>query len=180
MRSIRRLWWTPFSLALCAAIFLMWIHSYRKCDLLIDQRGPQDRLEVVSEFGLLVMELENPQSGQIAAGWSYFPKSLPRRWHHGRGLLGFAAYESASRHYLRLPPTTLRGVVVPWWFIFALSSTPAALWLRSRRRARRIIARAARSRCIHCGYDIRFSPARCPECGEAVSHSSTLLAHLSF
>jgi rubrerythrin len=44
---------------------------------------------------------------------------------------------------------------------FSLASA-YSLWLKQRRAARR-----AKGLCIACGYDLRGSPDRCPECGAA-------------
>lgn len=62
------------------------------------------------------------------------------------------------------PPEIYRGysVTVPWWSIvaglLAMPALRAARWARRRRRARR-------NCCVACGYDLRGSPGRCPECG---------------
>jgi hypothetical protein len=56
---------------------------------------------------------------------------------------------------------------VPYWFLlmlFALGAAPGALGiLRRRRTARRVSA----NQCVKCGYDLRATPDRCPECGTA-------------
>lgn len=58
-------------------------------------------------------------------------------------------------------------VLVPFWMlatVFAmLPAAHAAILVRRRRRRRR----AADGRCVRCGYDLRASPERCPECGTA-------------
>jgi hypothetical protein len=54
---------------------------------------------------------------------------------------------------------------VPYWLIATAAAAPAAgrtaVAVRRRRRVRR-------GHCAQCGYDLRESPDKCPECGTAV------------
>jgi hypothetical protein len=53
-------------------------------------------------------------------------------------------------------------LAIPYWMpAVAAAVLPAArLWAVRRRGARK-----AQGKCVGCGYDLRGSPARCPECG---------------
>jgi hypothetical protein len=57
---------------------------------------------------------------------------------------------------------------VPQWWVLSVTALPPLLWcglrLRSGRVKRRIRGMAL---CIGCGYDLRATPDRCPECGAA-------------
>jgi hypothetical protein len=57
-------------------------------------------------------------------------------------------------------------VAIPYWFIVLLTAIPPALWFRAARARRR---RRAAQQCITCGYDLRATPDRCPECGTAAT-----------
>jgi hypothetical protein len=95
-------------------------------------------------------------------------------WHHSWGVsaLGFVAVwqpDDGRRAFLQ------RGFAVPWWFLGAVFSiTPARqcfrLWLRNRGHRRR-----AAGLCADCGYDLRASKDRCPECGAAPTTDELLV-----
>ena len=53
-------------------------------------------------------------------------------------------------------------IMVPHWFVIALVAVFEAVVVINSRRA----SEADRTyRCAHCGYDLRATPDRCPECG---------------
>jgi hypothetical protein len=58
--------------------------------------------------------------------------------------------------------TRFRNLTVPHWFATAFLALPPALWLAAFVRRRR---RVSAGRCQACGYDLRATPDRCPECG---------------
>lgn len=63
------------------------------------------------------------------------------------------------------PPKLVEYISVPCWSAFALTAIlPALAFGRWLRREIRIYMR----RCGECGYDLRASKDRCPECGAAV------------
>ncbi len=85
-------------------------------------------------------------------------------------LIGLQAYSESSKRIS--PPaadagsSTSSSLVVPFWWSLPLLSLPPLLTLLLYRRStgRRLIREG---RCAGCGYDLRGSPGRCPECGRA-------------
>jgi hypothetical protein len=62
-------------------------------------------------------------------------------------------------------------VATPYWVVLAASMVAPALWLRAWRRSRMRRWRLAHNCCPDCGYDLRASEDRCPECGSPTSTS---------
>jgi hypothetical protein len=82
------------------------------------------------------------------------PQGQAREW------LGFGYAEGRTPS---IP--TIRIVAIPMWFIAGLTGTVPVAWIVRGARQRR---RARENRCVRCGYDLRASAGRCPECGTAV------------
>ena len=66
---------------------------------------------------------------------------------------------------LKGPNGSLWNLQFPYWFITAAATVTPALWLLRLRRSRR---RRGGRLCLTCGYDLRASRDRCPECGTAI------------
>jgi hypothetical protein len=72
-------------------------------------------------------------------------------------------YNAPPGSSVSMPPAYVtHGVYTPWWFWAGLFAVPPTSWLRLRRRA---AGRRRRGLCPDCGYDLRATPDRCPECG---------------
>ena len=109
----------------------------------------------------------------VGHGWSFQSVRGPVRFMRD-GMLGLPWYEELgfSYDYAEYDRPARRGadcsVVMPYWF---LALAPAAVTfvglirvIRATQR-RRALARAGRGHCARCGYDLRATPGRCPECG---------------
>jgi hypothetical protein len=178
------------SLLLCAATIAIWIRSYWVGDqlhrsrwtivALLDGTQQMHSFEiffVASRGGFLI------ESRVQDAHWTQHDSMLP-------------AGVSVERSWTTHPPKELEytDLRVPWWrlgfgyhvanygrgyvatnhdlwfpawsvaLIFAV--LPAVRIIRGRRRRRR----SKENRCLNCGYDLRATPDRCPECGTIVAN----------
>lgn len=91
-------------------------------------------------------------------GWrtKYQAPDVRSPWYWGIVDLRYFAHNGPRLH--------LRGLIVPLWIPMLLLAFPKVVsTYRTRERRRRL----RRGLCIHCGYDLRASPGRCPECGHA-------------
>ena len=56
-------------------------------------------------------------------------------------------------------------LLFPYWLAAVICAVWPAFWAARASRSRRRRIRLRRGCCPHCGYDLRASPVRCPECG---------------
>jgi hypothetical protein len=167
---------TILSLLLLIGSVILWVRSYTVQDLLLWRRADGARYTQTAP-GFVVLAEETAS----LAGWkadayglkySHEPanhiSSVPVRmltlsvgprdtWTH-RHWAGFAfwRWQSADKMYSKTM------ILVPIWSVAAVTSLlplgrlVQGLFCRGRRRS---------GLCPTCGYDVRATPARCPECG---------------
>jgi hypothetical protein len=135
------------SLGLCLAVCGLWVYGLSTSE---------DRvlLRVVTEAGDSV-SLWCGRDG-LTVQKTYFPTP-------GDGG-GSGFHQALGFQYIKLPGDNFNFVEfsVPYWFCaLALAAWPgAAVWRRARAGKRADL-------CPACGYDLRATPDRCPECGRA-------------
>ena len=170
---LRRLWNLALflSLLLCVAATVIWTFG----------------IQGVAGFGrdprVLFELLPNRVAGAIESPRTVPSDvvNLPSLAAHGR-IYRFAGFEyhcGEESHYVDLGAIGLRSfvheyhaanrVVVPYWAVIAITATIVLLGIRSWRAEIRTKARSAAGECVHCGYDLRATPGRCPECGAPVT-----------
>ena len=167
---------TALSLLLCAAVCVLWVRSYSRQDNL--QVRPRARSGLVLHlfwakgsvactrtYGQVNAVMPADRRVQFRAGGGQVPPTdLYAYWKrrgpvfHGGGL---AVLRSAPEY------GALGGVLAPLWLPAAGFAVPPIVWLfvRLRSRGRRHLA----GLCSQCGYDLRATPGRCPECGTVAS-----------
>ena len=164
-------------LLLAAAVVVVWVRSYWVSDwVLAIHRHAPGRLRHVGiatfrgEFAIYyggpngsdhgdsrdTLVQYNPQPVGDIMIWPYrnLPEGPQNRW------LGFGLAVNTSQRYYEL--------VTPAWFVVIATASSGLLVLR---RARRLQRATQLGLCPHCGYDVRATPDRCPECGTAIISS---------
>ena len=149
------------SLLLCAATAVAWARSRRTNDG-VYYCGDTQILELHQAHGVLLAGW-GQKLHKESSGWSHGVRPVFRRevysgaWRtHG----GFAVYcEAMSSNCCA---GNVWRVAVPHWFAGAVFALPSAAFAVAAVRAKR----RQRDGCCHaCGYDLRATPSRCPECG---------------
>src|SRR4051794_39652047 len=168
-----------FAVAACVsqvvmlAVCVLWAWSHRTAHFLGYGRD-QDWVGALSMSGLVRVEYGGYAGG--FSGWSCTSYSTPagglggevRARDRGGGRLRDLGFATARIDYAA-SGRPRRAAYVPHWFLaLVLGALPAA-WATGAVRRRR----ARPGLCRSCGYDLRASPDRCPECGTPVTPAAT-------
>ncbi len=156
------------SAALCLAVAALWVLSYRASDILVYSSGGGREIRSLRNFP---GTLQYNHSWLLVAGSKWeTPEGLSYRRNKFGGVFpqlpgwgGFAVSdgEIAAGAYTQ-HHTSLR---VPHWAIVLLLAVAPLRWVVIRVRHSR---RERAGLCQACGYDLRATPDRCPECGTRV------------
>jgi hypothetical protein len=170
--SFRRSTTLALSLILCLLLLACWMRSYWVIDTVSWGTATADH-QLSSGGGRLIYADAQWPNGRapFPAQRSRIPRDTPAWFENpthsdGFRFLGFEYSTEASPYIMDqnlwffVPPWKM--VAVPYWAPFTLASLhPLARRLAASRRA----SRRRRGLCVDCGYDLRASGARCPECG---------------
>lgn len=173
---------TVLSLLLCAGIVALWVRSHVASDLITHGRITRDAdhsegTDWIIDIGGGRITIARSRSwfhgsgtvDEVHRGWTWNrdePLNVTFRWAADPTLahrLGFhwSADEWTSPYgsWMRT-----RSIGFPAWALAA----PAAI-LPGTRFYRRIRRRHRAGLCPSCGYDLRVTPAQCPECGHTAA-----------
>ena len=139
---------TAASLVLCAATSAAWVVSYFAYDAIGFWPSPADRrvYGMVSSHGTIYVASLTEGSDGNRWLWRHDPGRT-----RGPLVAGTAGFAFRREHGFLIG--------VPYWVVCpALAGLPAWRWARRRRSP-------TPGLCLQCGYDLRATPDRCPECG---------------
>ena len=184
MKRVRNILVT--GLAIASAIFLMvtvamWARSHWKRDYGFTWvPWPGDAA------GKRWVKLDGDSGGgQVEVSWKVWTDAdrglLQKQTGLGAKAYHYRAFGDVPRSYARsYPPSawnsigfrwysgvTHSSVCFPYWAIVLISTLAPAMWWMGRRRRRERAELELAGRCAGCGYDLRATPDRCPECGLA-------------
>jgi len=159
------------------ATLALWVRSYWSYEYFALSARPTVSLEhryaigctiyegdLTLDLGRMPVDVDN--FGAYTFGHSARPlaeKITPRDGEFWKLLIWFH-YEREGAMGFQQP-----SIVFPMWLVVMgslIAPTISAMRLRRRRR------RAKLGLCMHCGYDLRASSERCPECGTATTSAA--------
>jgi len=165
---------------MCALLAGAWVRSWFGSDI-VSYSSPNAKgvIQPLFELGWndrLLMLMVTPRSRSAPSSdwwtggkWRFKSRSADGSWQQILQIEpGFWRRHGFVQIYAGNPEAgmdTMTAYFVPIWFIWLLAAAPLAGWIVVRVRRRNRMRRIAMGLCLSCGYDLRESPRRCPECG---------------
>ncbi len=168
------------SAVLCLTTVLLWLRSYTFADA-VGYAGRYRAAEVSFVNGRLHVwhwATSDPTWAAMAwwPGWRYMAAGPTNSWAYRLpgGNVTFSFTLAGTNYSLRRGASAdiIRYFHTPAWLLVLTTALFPAWWAYRRRRGR--IARALeQGLCPLCGYDLRASAERCPECGAITEPAKT-------
>jgi hypothetical protein len=161
---------TTASFLLCVLLIALWGRSTAGDDYTgfvhVNPDHSDDLYKLYSARGSIGLFVGHASAGSVpafAAGW-YFETSLaPNTTREAPpGVVGFR-YGTNFQRSADGTTHSVSRIMVPYALFIALTAIPPTKRIRN---ALRRTERQASGCCLSCGYDLRGSAIRCPECGE--------------
>ena len=159
------------SLLLVLASIALWVRSYRKCDSIRWAQNDQWRSCTCSRGRVLHLRARRLIPPNLNMNFRFLSQPATPNVETDQWLVkDFVRFAGFAYGTGSAPDYTGRAFVIPLWFTTLLFAVPPILWFRAWRRRRRTRRQGL---CLNCGYDLRATPDRCPECGAEPSPPPT-------
>ena len=167
---------SALSLVLCVSMVGLWLVTFTKPAYLLHTKRPVVWGVQSDDGGVTLTYVINKAARKASDpddGWSCRPFSFSGdsqiritqsgEWRTLGFVLSHVAFKGGSVDHVA------RWMAVPHWFLIFLTAVlplgQARYMMHQRRQTRRLCS----GLCLTCGYDLRASPERCPECGTPVA-----------
>jgi hypothetical protein len=177
------------SLILCALCLILWFWSkMTPAAVWYESSRGRNWYAMTSSGDLILATFDTPGTLRLVNagdfGWHFAPTSLGGRQPLGQqdggsihSRLGMASAITAlpyPDHYnagwgYQVLRAYARCIFIPYWLLIAIFAVAPIRWEREAHRETIRKRRRMAGLCAECGYDLRATKGRCPECGTAIN-----------